>query len=269
MKYQKVPLTCVPFEGYQIDTNGRIFGRDGSPKKISYRRQGYVMVRLSQNGIARTYQLHRLVALQFIPNPFNKPTVNHKDGVRDNNNVSNLEWATLEEQQVHSRDVLLRKYNTHRRPIFCVNTRTETIQSFPSITNASVTLNIPCPCIHRVLMGKRNHANHFIFGVSEEDVKTRLSMLSGKRINSSYEVGQYTLNGELIRKYRNAYATREFGFHPFSVYKCCKQEGYHKTHRGFLWKFLPMPLSSNGRTVVFQATNEESDSPQRCHVSIK
>lgn len=251
MEYQKTPLTCVPFDGYQIDSNGIIYGKNGEPKNITYRRQGYVMVRLSQNGIARTYQVHRLVALQFIPNPFNKPTVNHKDGVRDNNKVSNLEWATLEDQQRHSKEILHRKYNTHRRPIFCVNTKTGTIQSFPSITNASITLNIPCPCIHRVLTGKRNHAKQFIFGVSEDDVKTRLSKFTGKRINSSYEVGQYTLNGELVRKHRNAYATREFGFHPYSVYKCCKQEGYHKTYRGFLWKFLPVPLSSNGQDSGF------------------
>lgn len=55
---------------------------------------GYRAVGLSINGHVHTYRVHRLVAKAFIPNPHNLPYINHKDEVRSNNKVSNLEWCT-------------------------------------------------------------------------------------------------------------------------------------------------------------------------------
>ena len=55
------------------------------------------------------WSIHRLVAQAFIPNPENKLTVNHKDWDKENNNVTNLEWATQSENAKHSFDVLWRK----------------------------------------------------------------------------------------------------------------------------------------------------------------
>lgn len=55
------------------------------------------------------YKIHRLVAQTFIPNPYNKPQVNHKDGVKNNNKLENLERMTSKENNKHSRDVLWNK----------------------------------------------------------------------------------------------------------------------------------------------------------------
>ena len=58
----------------------------------------------------RYYRLaHRVVAELFIPNPHNLPEVNHKDGNKLNNNVSNLEWCTTRQNQIHCRDFLKNK----------------------------------------------------------------------------------------------------------------------------------------------------------------
>ena len=52
--------------------------------------------------IQKNFYIHRLVAIAFIENPYNKKTVNHKDGNKLNNHVSNLEWATRSEQELHA-----------------------------------------------------------------------------------------------------------------------------------------------------------------------
>lgn len=63
---------------------------------------GYRILQLIRYNKRRTIRLHRLLALHFIPNPENKPEVNHKDGIKLNNSLSNLEWATHKENAIHS-----------------------------------------------------------------------------------------------------------------------------------------------------------------------
>ena len=70
---------------------------------------GYARVTLSNNKVKKKFLVHRLVAMEFIPNTHNKPCVNHIDGDKLNNNINNLEWCTYSENERHSRMVLGKK----------------------------------------------------------------------------------------------------------------------------------------------------------------
>ncbi len=82
--------------------NGRCDNRKGKLLKPSIDKYGYKKVVLTKNGKRKTYTVHRLVAMAFIPNPYSKKTVNHIDGNKLNNCVDNLEWATSKEQKEHA-----------------------------------------------------------------------------------------------------------------------------------------------------------------------
>ena len=99
-----------------VKSNERtIFRSNGRPHYIRERvlKQGtdnnYKKVSLKINGKFNTKAVHRLVALSFIPNPDNKPQVNHIDGNPSNNLVTNLEWVTNSENQLHAYNTLDRK----------------------------------------------------------------------------------------------------------------------------------------------------------------
>ncbi|ARF11318.1 HNH endonuclease [Klosneuvirus KNV1] len=90
------------YSKYQINKNATVINRNGRQIKPIFG-NGYNMVKLrSDKEEEKSFQVHRLVAITFIPNPENKPIVNHLDEDKLNNNADNLEWATHKRNTTHS-----------------------------------------------------------------------------------------------------------------------------------------------------------------------
>jgi hypothetical protein len=96
---------------YQISNFGRLMSypkqykhyiRNGQIIEPSITRYGYLEVSLYVNKERKRFLFHRLIANQFIPNPLNKPFINHINGIKTDNRIENLEWCTPRENVVHA-----------------------------------------------------------------------------------------------------------------------------------------------------------------------
>lgn len=93
-------------DGYEIREDGTILDLTGKVLKAYKERNGYLRVWIKQNGSRKKVAVHRLVACAFLPNPENKPCVNHLDGNKENNHVTNLEWSSYSDNERHSHRTL-------------------------------------------------------------------------------------------------------------------------------------------------------------------
>lgn len=92
------------FESYQISNLGRVKNSKESILKPNITKKGYHRIQLVNGKKYRNFMVHRLVAEAFIKNPLNRPIVNHIDGIKTNNKISNLEWVTSSENLIHAYD---------------------------------------------------------------------------------------------------------------------------------------------------------------------
>ena len=115
MKTVETFLSVPGYEGlYEVSNLGNVKSlRSGKLMKKSKNNVGYEMLTLTKDKTQKTYLIHRLVALTFIPNPENLEEINHKDEVKTNNCVENLEWC--------SRDYNL-NYGTYRERMSALKT---------------------------------------------------------------------------------------------------------------------------------------------------
>lgn len=136
MKIKKINF----FSDYLITDCGVIYSyKKNKKRKLIPQKQknGYTHVCLSQNGISCVKLVHRLVAEAFIPNPENKPCINHKNNIRSDNRATNLEWCTHKENNLYAYRVF-KCGPRFKKKIICLETK----QVYYSIINAARELDI-------------------------------------------------------------------------------------------------------------------------------
>lgn len=187
-----------PIEGtdgtYEVSNSGKIRSNNylghGGQKELSLAKdqKGYLRVRIFMDGIRKTVKVHREVAKAFIPNPNNKPEVNHKDGNKENNRVDNLEWSTSLENTLHAyktglkektrewcremgttvgREVLRKEIEKKKTPVIATRLSDGAVFEYPSQAEAAAATGAFQSNIYKVANGKRKSTNGFAFVYKE------------------------------------------------------------------------------------------------------
>lgn len=214
-----------PFEtDIVVSTGGRVLsyksGKEHELKQCDNGR-GYLTVSV---GLRHPRYVHRLVAETFIPNPNNYPEVNHLDGNKKNNHVSNLEWCTRKRNKLHACELGL---NSSQKPIRIV----ETGEVFRSQNECARHIGGSAAGIHDCKSGKNetHRGYHFEFQDDKGDwytVKRRPSLVK-KKVRVVETGNIYDSLTE---------CARAIGGTPSGIATC--KMGRQSRHRGYHFDFL-------------------------------
>ena len=147
---------------YQVSDAGRVRGPRGVLRPFRSR-DGYLINTASVHGTQLRTGVHRLVATAFVPNPENKPQVNHINGDKTDNRPENLEWVTCSENNLHRRRVLNGGGGRAKRLVVCMDTGAR----YPSITEAAAATGSALVGILKCCKGQRNKTNGLRWAYAE------------------------------------------------------------------------------------------------------
>lgn len=160
------------FENYIINELGEVINTKTDKVVKQCFRGDYLTVHLSNNEKRARFIVHRLLAIYFIPNPENKPQVNHINGIKTDNRLENLEWCTRKENAQHAvKSGLWKSSDKHKksaseRTILRNQRGVLNIYTgiyYDSVTEAAATINIKMKTLNARLVRKSKKNTPFIY----------------------------------------------------------------------------------------------------------
>ena len=212
-------------------------------KSLNYSRI-YPTVGLYYKNTQKCVSVHRLVAEAFIPNPENKPQVNHKNGKKTDNRVENLEWVTPSENMQHAHKTGLSKcWNKGKHGIYSAETlekMSKARKGIPLSDEVKAKLKGKTPWnkdkhTGQIHWNKDKHTGQIPWNKGKKNVyseSTIESMIGKKRI----KVNQYDLENNFIKTWDSAReAEKHTNANHSGIIRCCK--GLRKTSGNYKWEF--------------------------------
>lgn len=185
------------------------YRRTGKTKllKTCTNEDGYIKVILCKNGKTKHFSVHRLVAEAFMPNPDNKPQIDHIIPLSNGgkNELSNIRWVTIPENM--------------NNPL--------TIQKFKNRTN-------PMLGKHHTEDSKKKMSEAKKGKKLPEDIIRKIAEKNSKKVY------QYTLDGKLVKIWKSAKEAGRNGFDAPTIINCCNHKKNTKTHKGYIWSYSPL-----------------------------
>ena len=223
---------------YSVNNLGQVRNDVRNTYLTQYSEQEYrvVSIALGQGRGSKRKRVHRLVAEAFIPNPENKPYVNHKDGIRYHNDVENLEWVTPSENTKHAVETGLIGYQK-KRAVRQYSLNGELMMTFESATEASRQTGATQEKITDCCRGNRKTAKDYQWRYDDANIDHLPAV--PERVNKSKKVAQYDSNWQLINIY-DSYrdAARAVDGTPSAISRICSGQKKLYTHKGYYWKIV-------------------------------
>lgn len=232
------------FEGrYQVSNMGRVRGLDrwtlderphfvkGMMLKPSLNKgKGYLRVSLSDGHRKyKHYEVHRLVALHFVPGYKEGLVVNHKNEIKTDNRAENLEWCTFQYNLNYS-DVSAWK----RKPVYQYDLDGNFIKKFKCGNQAEQELGFSI--VHAIYYSKRGYAHGFFFSL-ELHTKEYWNKVTKENKGRTRRVAQYDDNDNEIARFNTVTeAAKAMNVTISCISNCCRGKSIHAS--GYKWRFL-------------------------------